>query len=243
MHPPLQFFLCYIISSPGTCYTYAGPGQWKNMPNECYFPFHHNGKTYTTCTSEGKTHPWCATVVKRDPQSKWFLTYLTTEIIIMCPGFPLRPSRSDEQQRRGWMGRLGLLWQLPKGGEKPSVWEGCSHCSWPAMEGCQRWGNCELYLDKQICVTCCFVVNLICSCQMIQWSPATAIPNCLRGQTGSNLMCLEPQTRSHISKGVIYHFLDAKHLYCSSYPCECVSQSVVRVTESDFHFVDASRPV
>jgi hypothetical protein len=55
-------------STEDTCYTYAGPAQWENMPNECYFPFHHNGKTYTTCTSDGKTQPWCATVVKRDPQ-------------------------------------------------------------------------------------------------------------------------------------------------------------------------------
>ena len=58
-------------SLPDTCYTFAGPEQWENMPNECYFPFSHNGKTYTGCPSDGKTQPWCATVVRKDPSKSF----------------------------------------------------------------------------------------------------------------------------------------------------------------------------
>eukprot|EP00092_Neocalanus_flemingeri_P054516 GFUD01064214.1.p1 GENE.GFUD01064214.1~~GFUD01064214.1.p1 ORF type:complete len:1274 (-),score=241.09 GFUD01064214.1:268-3900(-) len=53
----------------GRCWTYAGATEWKNEPNECYFPFSYKGTTYTECTAAGRTQPWCATVVKKDPKT------------------------------------------------------------------------------------------------------------------------------------------------------------------------------
>ena len=127
---------------------------------------------------------------------------MTTQIIIMCLGLLSDPvAVMSSKGGAGWEG-LGYCGNCQKEGRSPQCERGAHTVldqPWRAVKG--------EGIDRQICVTCCLVLNLLCSCQMIQWSPATAIPNCLRGQTGSNLMCLEPQTRSHISKGVIYHFL------------------------------------
>ena len=48
------------------CLTYDGPPMWKYSPNECQFPFTYNGKTHKTCTTEGKSQPWCMTIVKKE---------------------------------------------------------------------------------------------------------------------------------------------------------------------------------
>ena len=56
----------------------------------------------------------------------------------LCKLILVRPSSpSGEQQRRAWLGGMGLLWQLPTGGKKPSLRERGSHCLGPSMEGGQ----------------------------------------------------------------------------------------------------------
>ena len=42
---------------------------------------------------------------------------------------------SGKQQRRGWVGGMGLLWQLSKGGQKPSVCSGSTYGSERCLAG------------------------------------------------------------------------------------------------------------
>ena len=108
------------------------------MPNECYFPFHHNGKTYTKCTSDGTTHPWCATVVKRDPQSKLFMMHLTMQIIILSHSVfsdpvPVMSTKGGS----GWEG-WGYCGNCRKEGRSPQCAQGghtVLNQAWRAVTG------------------------------------------------------------------------------------------------------------
>ena len=108
------------------------------MPNECYFPFHHNGKTYTKCTSDGTTHPWCATVVKRDPQSKLFMMHLTMQIIILSHSVFSDPVPvMSTKGGAGWEG-WGYCGNCRKEGRSPQCAQGghtVLNQAWRAVTG------------------------------------------------------------------------------------------------------------
>jgi len=60
-----------LKTSQKECVTYAGPDKWVDAPNECQFPFWYNGEEHKKCITEGKTQPWCATIVKQDKDGKY----------------------------------------------------------------------------------------------------------------------------------------------------------------------------
>ena len=70
----LYFIGCLTYAGPTETVTWKGKSitrKWADGPQECQFPFWHNGVEFTSCTTDGgNSQPWCATAVMKNKTTK-----------------------------------------------------------------------------------------------------------------------------------------------------------------------------